>query len=362
MDFKGDALARQFQRTRRSLGLALDTPYFNAGLMAIDRAEWRRRALAERVARALRDTPERFPFNEQDALNATLLGDFAPLSPRYNFMGDFFLLDLERRIEPIVLHFVNAPKPWELELWRGEARFARELPRLVRKFALAGAGPGAVGAAVAAEPAAAHSRASRLRQAPVGVHRPDAVHRRDSWPCGRDLKVQFWLIAMACGCFQVLQAMTNGAAARSGIGAIWVGAMSATVSALTLVLVAVAIYRLPLPAANLLEAHGLKAVAGGMMGAFILAGLTFVAPRLGPTQTFILYFFVIAAMSVLIDGLGLLGTEAKPLAARQLVGVLLAGSRPPARSLVNGKPQTGPHPGGSMARACGKTSPVASRC
>ena len=124
MDFKGDALARQFQRTRRSLGLALDTPYFNAGLMAIDRAEWRRRALAQRVARALRDTPERFPFNEQDALNATLQGDFAPLSPRYNFMGDFFLLDLERTIEPIVLHFVNAPKPWELGSWRGEARFA----------------------------------------------------------------------------------------------------------------------------------------------------------------------------------------------------------------------------------------------
>ena len=71
--------------------------------------------------------------------------------------------------------------------------------------------------------------------------------------------------------------MTNGAAARVGIGAIWVGAISATVSALTLVLVAVAIYRLPFPEANLLEAHGLKAVAGGMMGAFILAGLTFVA-------------------------------------------------------------------------------------
>ena len=124
MDFKGDALAKRFQRNRRSLGLALDTPYFNAGLMAIDRAEWRGRALAERVARALSDSPERFPFNEQDALNATLRGDFAPLSPRYNFMGDFFLLDLERKLEPIVLHFVNAPKPWELDLWRGEAQFA----------------------------------------------------------------------------------------------------------------------------------------------------------------------------------------------------------------------------------------------
>jgi lipopolysaccharide biosynthesis glycosyltransferase len=125
MDFKGDALARRFQAYRHSLGLDLKTPYFNAGLMAIDRAEWRRRALTERVVKALRDAPARFPFNEQSALNATLKGDFAPLSPRFNFMGDFFLLDLERRLEPMVLHFVNAPKPWELAHWRGEARFAQ---------------------------------------------------------------------------------------------------------------------------------------------------------------------------------------------------------------------------------------------
>ena len=139
------------------------------------------------------------------------------------------------------------------------------------------------------------------------------------------LKANFWLIAMACGCFQTLQAMSNGSAVRSGIGAIWVGATSATVSTLTLVLVAVAIYRLPLPDPNLVMAQGMKVVAGGMMGAFIVAGLAFVAPRLGPTQTFILYFFAIAAVSALIDSFGLLGTEAKPLHARQLVGVLLAG-------------------------------------
>jgi uncharacterized membrane protein YdcZ (DUF606 family) len=137
--------------------------------------------------------------------------------------------------------------------------------------------------------------------------------------------MQLWLIAMACGCFQVLQAMTNGAAAKSGIGVIWVGVMSATVSALTLVLLAVAIYRLPLPEADLLRVQGWKVVFGGMMGAFILVGLTFVAPRLGPTQTFILYFFVIAAASALIDSFGLLGTQAKPPEARQLIGVLLAG-------------------------------------
>jgi bacterial/archaeal transporter family-2 protein len=139
------------------------------------------------------------------------------------------------------------------------------------------------------------------------------------------LKANFWLIAMACGSFQALQAMSNGSAVRSGVGALWVGAMSATISALSLVLVAVVIYRLPLPDTSLITAQGLKVVFGGMMGAFIVTGLAFVAPRLGPTQTFILYFSVIAVTSALIDGFGLLGTEARPLEGRQLVGVLLAG-------------------------------------
>jgi transporter family-2 protein len=135
--------------------------------------------------------------------------------------------------------------------------------------------------------------------------------------------MQFWLIAMACGSVQVLQAMTNGAAARSGLGAIWVGAMSAAMSMLTLLFVAVVVFRLPVPEADLLKTHGSKVVAGGMMGAFNLAGLTFVTPKLGPTQTFILYFLAIAALSALIDSFGLMGTEARPLEARQLLGVLL---------------------------------------
>ena len=139
------------------------------------------------------------------------------------------------------------------------------------------------------------------------------------------MKANFWLIAMACGCFQALQAMSNGSAVRSGVGALWVGAGSAIISALSLVLLAVVIYRLPLPDTSVITAQGLKVVFGGLMGAFIVTGLAFVAPKLGPTQTFILYFFVIAVTSALIDSFGLLGTEARPLAARQLVGVLLAG-------------------------------------
>ena len=124
MDFRGGALAQKFQAHRRALGLAPDTPYFNAGLMAIDRARWSGEELGERAMRALLTDPGRYPYMEQSALNELIAGRFAPLSPRYNFMGDFFLLDLEARIDPIVLHFVNRPKPWDLSDWRGDARFA----------------------------------------------------------------------------------------------------------------------------------------------------------------------------------------------------------------------------------------------
>ena len=179
MDFKGDALARQFQRSRRALGLALDTPYFNAGLMAIDRAAWRAEKLTERVTKALRDEPERYPFMEQDALNAALKGNFAPLSPRFNFMGDFFLLDLERRLEPIVLHFVNAPKPWELGSWRGEARFAEDYRAWFAASPWPDLATSPASAAMAADPAAAHAAETGVRRALVGVPRRDALYRWD---------------------------------------------------------------------------------------------------------------------------------------------------------------------------------------
>jgi lipopolysaccharide biosynthesis glycosyltransferase len=124
MDFSDNPLAQQFRADRAALGLDPTTPYFNAGLIAIDRQRWTALELGERTVAALRAAPERYPFLEQSALNELVAGGFAPLSPRYNFMGDFLLLDLEETVQPIALHFVNAPKPWQYASWRGEARFA----------------------------------------------------------------------------------------------------------------------------------------------------------------------------------------------------------------------------------------------
>lgn len=138
--------------------------------------------------------------------------------------------------------------------------------------------------------------------------------------------MHYWLVAMACGLAQALQAMANGAAARAGVGAVWVGAMSATVSALSLLALGLVVLRLPLPATDLLASEGWKTVIGGLMGAVIVSGVAFATPRLGPTQTFLLYFVTIAVASAAIDNFGLFGAAVRPLAARQFIGIALAGA------------------------------------
>src|SRR3984957_21028874 len=114
---------------------------------------------------------------------------------------------------------------------------------------------------------------------------------------------------MGGGGFRAVRAMSNGSAMRWGVQGIWVGAISASISTLILLLIAAVIYRLPFPDPGLVLAQGMKIVAGGTFGAFIVVGLAFVAPRLGPTQTFLVYFFCISVTSTLIDGFGLLRTE-----------------------------------------------------
>jgi lipopolysaccharide biosynthesis glycosyltransferase len=115
--FGGGALARRFAAHRLNLGLAPETPYFNNGVTIIDRRAWHDQQIGPAALHYVRTYPERCPYLEQDGLNAILKGSFAPLSPRYNFMGDFFRLNLETAWAPIVQHFVTQPKPWEINPW-----------------------------------------------------------------------------------------------------------------------------------------------------------------------------------------------------------------------------------------------------
>jgi lipopolysaccharide biosynthesis glycosyltransferase len=123
MDFGGH-LAQEFQAYRLRLGMTPEMLYFNNGLTVIDRALWNKAEMGERTLRFIADNPEICLRFEQSALNALLKGNFTRISPRFNFMGDFMLLDLEAELRPNVFHFVNRPKPWQRG-WVGEPRFAR---------------------------------------------------------------------------------------------------------------------------------------------------------------------------------------------------------------------------------------------
>ena len=138
------------------------------------------------------------------------------------------------------------------------------------------------------------------------------------------MNLQLLLIAMVCGAFQVMQALINGSAAQAGLGAIWAAAISASMSALSLALFALLVQQAPLPTWSLVEGQGPKALLGGVMGAVILSGLTFVTPKLGPSQTFLVYFGVIVAVSLLAERFGLFGLQSRDLRPQQIVGVGLA--------------------------------------
>ncbi|CAN5455903.1 hypothetical protein BH10PSE7_BH10PSE7_08640 [soil metagenome] len=118
----GGPLAEPFAAYRAGLGLAPDCPYFNNGLTVIDRHAWRDAGLGARAIAFIRANPGLCQFRDQSALNALIKGRFMRLSPRYNFMGDFLILGLEREIAPAVYHFVNRPKPWE-DGYCGDDRF-----------------------------------------------------------------------------------------------------------------------------------------------------------------------------------------------------------------------------------------------
>lgn len=136
-DLEDGALTAEFKAYRAGLGLSPGTPYFNNGFTLVDRQNWERLDVAGAARAFLAANAGRCPYLEQSALNAVVNGQFAKLSPRYNFMGDFQLLDLEAEVEPIVFHFVNRPKPWEAG-WRGDGRFAEAY----RSFFLSSPWPG----------------------------------------------------------------------------------------------------------------------------------------------------------------------------------------------------------------------------
>lgn len=111
----------------RELGLDGKSPYFNAGIMLVNVAHWRRERVAARAFECLRTHREHVRYWDQYALNTLFSGQWRILDPRWNqnshihrvpswnlthFTQEQFQSVVE---DPWIIHFDYKPKPWDVE-------------------------------------------------------------------------------------------------------------------------------------------------------------------------------------------------------------------------------------------------------
>ncbi|MCB1020943.1 MAG: glycosyltransferase family 8 protein [Acidobacteria bacterium] len=87
------------------------TPYFNSGVLLIDRAAFARADVPSRTRDlAQKGLLQRLQY-DQAALNLIFADDWLALDPRWNFIAP---LAAHEALEPFVLHYAGPRKPWGL--------------------------------------------------------------------------------------------------------------------------------------------------------------------------------------------------------------------------------------------------------
>ena len=95
----------------RILGLP-HARYFNSGLMLMDLDAILARDLPARCLTLARGEGRRLPGHDQNLLNATLHGDWAELSPVWNWQDTWATRLFETLVDPHIVHFIGSKKPW----------------------------------------------------------------------------------------------------------------------------------------------------------------------------------------------------------------------------------------------------------
>lgn len=113
---------RPSQFRRLGIGTA---PYFNAGVMLIDVAAYNDTDLLARCVALGRRNRELMIRHDQNLLNATLQGDWAEISPLWNWQYTWASRLYEAMEDAHVVHFIGPRKPWAHEGGEFPLRFKR---------------------------------------------------------------------------------------------------------------------------------------------------------------------------------------------------------------------------------------------
>ena len=105
-------------------------PYFNAGVLLIDVAAFDAERVLERCVAFAAAHPTGMLHMDQDVLNGALMGEWAELSPAWNWQYTRATMVFEAMEGANVVHFIGGKKPWN----HGGGRLPLRLQRAYRAF------------------------------------------------------------------------------------------------------------------------------------------------------------------------------------------------------------------------------------
>jgi lipopolysaccharide biosynthesis glycosyltransferase len=117
-NFPVAAVAEPLIEPRIELGLGGSGDYFNAGVLLINRKQWKEQKISEKAVEFLKKYHHLASYADQDALNAVLSNNWHKLDPKFNLMSKYIPKDLGRGgmkefiNDKIIIHYTHSQKPW----------------------------------------------------------------------------------------------------------------------------------------------------------------------------------------------------------------------------------------------------------
>lgn len=100
-------------------------PYCNTGVLLIDIDRWIQQDMSPRILMAIQDFPNAIFHSDQSALNIVTQGQWAEMSPIWNWQYTYASRFFAELVEPRLIHFIGPNKPWSKGNSQFNIRFRR---------------------------------------------------------------------------------------------------------------------------------------------------------------------------------------------------------------------------------------------
>ncbi|WP_375266262.1 glycosyltransferase family 8 protein [Planktotalea sp.] len=89
-----------------------NAPYFNAGVLLIDAAMWRKTSAFDHILKLAKHSPDALLCHDQSLLNIQFHQNWLELSPLWNWQNSNRVNLIGEFLSPYFVHFVGPTKPW----------------------------------------------------------------------------------------------------------------------------------------------------------------------------------------------------------------------------------------------------------